>query len=532
MKKILSLTLALCVLFGAVSIVSASALKFNNSIDCGDYWYIKLDENTAAIGADNPDLSGTLVIPDTINGYKVTEIATNGFNHTNITTVVIPETVTKINDYAFKYNPKLERVIIPEGVTTLGEAVFAECPSLKSITIPASVTDMGFFSVGYKDNYVDNNGEMLYDGGYDKVSSFTINGYKGTAAEAYAEKDCFLFVDITPYYKDKVLELLEIPEEDPENGEGWLAYYREGYRYYASDENREATPDFVLIETYENISGPAFAAELFGDYVLQSHEHRFPATFGYFIYLPEENEIYSLQKAFDMGLEGVYNVFTEGKLGRLMGDVNKDRRLTIQDATLIQKALAGLEEIENDTIEAFVYSDRENIPTSISDFNRDKKLNIRDATAIQKRIAGYGNEKLDFSVLSINTADNPNTPAIREIADTPEELDKLLRKITDNAGVITFEKSLDEKFFEEKSIVVIAEKVVFPANSEYSVVSVLANGATLNVRRSVYPRDFDEYKSFYQYILIEVNKSDVASIAQVTVNTELPYISEPVCALD
>lgn len=531
MKKILSLTLALCVLFGAVSIVSASALKFNNSIDYGDYWYIKLDENTAAIGADNPDLSGTLVIPDTINGYKVTEIANSGFNHTNITTVVIPETVTKINDYAFSYCPNLKTVIIPEGVRTLGEAVFKECPSLKSITIPASVTDMGLCSVGYKDNYVDNDGEMLPDGGYYPVS-VQINGYKGTAAEAYAKEHHFTFVDITPYYKDKVLELLEIPEEDPENGEGWLAYYREGYRYYASDENREATPDFVLIEAYENISGPAFAAELFGDYVLQSHEHRFPATFGYFIYLPEENEIYSLQKAFDMGLEGVYTVFTEGKLGRLMGDVNKDRRLTIQDATLIQKALAGLEEIENDTIEAFVYSDKENVPTSISDFNRDKKLNIRDATAIQKRIAGYGNEKLDFSVLSINEADNPNAPTIREIADSPEELDKLLRKITDNSGVITFEKSLDEKFFEEKSIVVIAENVVFPTNSEYSVVSVLANGATLNVRRSVYPHDFDEYKSFYQYILIEVNKSDVASIAQVTVETELPYISEPVCVLD
>ncbi len=531
MKKILSFTLALCVLFGAVSVISASALRFNNSIDCGDYWYIKLDENTAAIGADNPDLSGTLVIPETINGYTVTEIANSGFDSSNITEVIIPNTVTKINDYAFSYCPQLERVIIPEGVTALGEAVFKNCPKLEVITIPASVTDMGLCSVGYKDNYVDNDGEMLPDGGYYPVS-VQINGYKGTAAEAYAKEHHFTFVDITHYYKDKVLELLDIPEEDPENGEGWLEYYREGYKYYASDKNREATPDFVLIEAYENIVGPAFAAELFGDYVLQSHEHRFPATFGYFIYLPEENEIYSLQKAFDMRLEGVYTVFTKGSLGRLMGDANNDRRLTIQDATLIQKDLAGLEKIEHNEIEGFIWNDYENVPNYIGDFNRDGKMNIRDATAIQKRIAGYGNKTLEFSVLSINEADNPKAPAIREIADTPEKLDKLLQKITGGAGVITFEKPMDEKFFDEKSVVVIAEEINFPLGADYDVTSVLANGATLNVRRHVSPHYFEKYRTFYQYILLEVNKSDVTEIAQVTVETELPYVSGPISALE
>ena len=524
MKKILSVTLSLCVLLGAVSMVSASALHI---INCGDFWIRPLSETTAEVGCTNQDLSGMVTIPETLDSYTVTEIANSGFSETNITTVVIPETVTKINDYAFSYCPELEMVIIPEGVTTLGEAVFKDCPKLKSITIPASVTDMGLCSVGYKDNYVDNDGEMLPDGGYDPVSVH-ISGYKGTAAEAYAKEHHFSFTDITLYYKDKVLELLEIPEEDPENGEGHLEYYREGYRYYASDKNREATPDFVLIEAYENISGQAFAAELFGDYVLRSNVHHIPATFGYFIYLPEENEIYSLQEAFKMGLEGVYTVFTEGNLGRLLGDVNNDRKLNVKDATLIQKSLAGLAEIEHNEIEAFMWNDYENVPKYIGDFNRDGKMNIRDATAVQKRIAGYGNKVLEFSVLGINEAENPKAPTIREIADSPEELDKLLRKITDNSGVIAYEKPLDENFFKEKSVVVIAEEVNFPLGADYDVTSVLANGVTLNVRRNVYPHYFEQYRTFYQYILLEVNKADVAQIAQVKSESEMPCCAEPI----
>lgn len=390
-------------LFGAVSLFSASA-SVQHIINCGDFWIRPLSETTAEVGCTDTDSTGRIIIPETLDCYTITAIAMGGFSHIKFSEVIIPDTVTKINAYAFSYCSELETVIIPEGVTTLGEAVFKDCPKLKSITIPASVTDIGLCSVGYKDNYVDNDGEMLPDGGYYPVSVH-IRGYKGTTAEAYAKEHHFTFTDITPYYKDKVLELLEIPEEDPENGEGCLAYYNEGYKYYASDSTYGATPDFVLIEAYENISGQALAAELFGDYVLQSDVHHFPATFGYFIYLPETNEIYSLQTAFEMGLEGVYTVFTEGNLGRLMGDVNNDRRLNVKDATLIQKHLAGLAEIESDYIEAFIYSEKENVPVAISDFNRDKKINIRDATAIQKSIAGLEKEEdFAYSCLEISVA--------------------------------------------------------------------------------------------------------------------------------
>ncbi len=84
---------------------------------------------------------------------------------TSLTTIVIPEGVTRIEDhafstcwslyeidlpstleyigwYAFAYCSALETVIVPEGVTTLCEAAFYNCANLKNATLPESLTTL------------------------------------------------------------------------------------------------------------------------------------------------------------------------------------------------------------------------------------------------------------------------------------------------------------------------------------------------------------------------------------------------------
>lgn len=390
MKKILSLSLILTLILGAICIFPASAEHISaHKINCGDFWYAPLGNGNATVGAVSYDLSGNIVIPETLDGYTITEIAHSGFTGTKITGVVIPDTVTRLGDYAFSYCPNLKNADIPYSVTSLGEGTFKECPSLKSVFIPDTVTDIGFCSIGYKDSYIDNDGVMVPDGGYEPVG-ITIEGYKGSAAEHYVKEEIsfFNFKARTEEYKTEVLSLLNIPEEDPEDGTGWLAYYSENYRYRSESSKCEATPDYVLITAYTNEVGPMFAAELLGDYILRDSNYHFPATFGYLIYLPKTNEIYSLEKAYELQIVGIENVFTKAGVGELLGDVNYDRKLNIKDATLIQKAIAGLAEIENNEIGGFLWNDYENVPTYIADFNCDRKMNVRDATAIQKRIAG------------------------------------------------------------------------------------------------------------------------------------------------
>ena len=60
-----------------------------------------------------------------------------------LTNLEIPESVTKIGDYAFRSCRGLTSVTIPESVTEIGNYAFESCSGLTSVTIPESVTSIG-----------------------------------------------------------------------------------------------------------------------------------------------------------------------------------------------------------------------------------------------------------------------------------------------------------------------------------------------------------------------------------------------------
>ena len=85
-----------------------------------------------------------VVIPNTLDGHRVTAIGDSTFeNRHSLTSVTIPEGVTTIGEYAFNNCSSLNSVIISDSVTTIGDMAFANCPSLTSMTIPDSVTTIG-----------------------------------------------------------------------------------------------------------------------------------------------------------------------------------------------------------------------------------------------------------------------------------------------------------------------------------------------------------------------------------------------------
>ena len=59
---------------------------------------------------------------------------------------IIPNSVTKIGDSAFKRCESLQSVTIPNSVTSIGNIAFCGCKSLQSITIPNSVTKIGDYA--------------------------------------------------------------------------------------------------------------------------------------------------------------------------------------------------------------------------------------------------------------------------------------------------------------------------------------------------------------------------------------------------
>ena len=60
-----------------------------------------------------------------------------------LTDLVIPDSITIINDYAFYDCASLTSVTIPNSVTKIGDYAFRNCSSLTSVTIPNSVTEIG-----------------------------------------------------------------------------------------------------------------------------------------------------------------------------------------------------------------------------------------------------------------------------------------------------------------------------------------------------------------------------------------------------
>ena len=65
------------------------------------------------------------------------------------TSYIIPDGVTKIDDYAFSGCTSLLDVTIPDNVTIIGDYAFSNCTSLTSISIPDSVTSIGSHSFSY-----------------------------------------------------------------------------------------------------------------------------------------------------------------------------------------------------------------------------------------------------------------------------------------------------------------------------------------------------------------------------------------------
>ena len=98
-----------------------------------------------------------IVVPEEIDGVKVTKIGNRGQNyyeHIGFTSsyvekIVLPNTITEIGDDAFASCINLKKINIPDSVASIGSHAFWNCRSLESINIPDCCTwinEMTFFN--------------------------------------------------------------------------------------------------------------------------------------------------------------------------------------------------------------------------------------------------------------------------------------------------------------------------------------------------------------------------------------------------
>ena len=116
-----------------------------NKVEKGGITYvIKNNEAIVTKFAANGTLS---IIPSTIEfnekTYDVKVIGRYAFSYTSLMDIIIPSSVTTIENYAFSNSELLENIIIPNSVVSIGDYAFSYCTSLKNILLPSSVTTIG-----------------------------------------------------------------------------------------------------------------------------------------------------------------------------------------------------------------------------------------------------------------------------------------------------------------------------------------------------------------------------------------------------
>ena len=130
-----------------IDLTNISKEEFNNYFENKDGTTKTNQDGTLSIGNGESlvlkDNVTDLIVPEKIDGQKVTEISENCFkNNNNLETVTIPGGIKKIDDYAFRGCESLKTVKINDGVEEIGNGIFGLTNDI-TVYLPKSLTRIG-----------------------------------------------------------------------------------------------------------------------------------------------------------------------------------------------------------------------------------------------------------------------------------------------------------------------------------------------------------------------------------------------------
>ncbi len=116
-----------------------------------------VNENNEAVITRYVGSESNVIVPETLNGFKVTALGKLSFSkdyhdtayenttHPNnqITSITLPETLTEIGRSAFAGNNSLEIINIPSMLSEIPDECFWHCSSIENIEIPKNIKKIG-----------------------------------------------------------------------------------------------------------------------------------------------------------------------------------------------------------------------------------------------------------------------------------------------------------------------------------------------------------------------------------------------------
>ncbi len=310
----------------------------------GDYKYEVLSEDNRTCEITGYTGSETdLHIPFQLNGYTVTRISGMDSNY-KLKSVWIPNSVTELKGATFWNCANLECVVIGNGITSISDSVFHECTSLQKVVLHSNVS------------------EITRKAFWDARVGCIIYGYKGSSAEDYAirEFNSSSFQGIGKFYSLPTIA---------ENNELKLFYSMQ-----------ETTIEEVIFALYINRDinlSSLLVKDAYGNFITDYQQAVTPGMEFSFTLVDGTTTSYFINSPTQTTEPTEPSEPTEpGDLTDdiIAGDSNGDGRVSVLDATLIQKYSASIEELTGDKL-------------TVSDVNKDGVVNVLDATEIQKYLA-------------------------------------------------------------------------------------------------------------------------------------------------
>ncbi|MGN1433130.1 MAG: leucine-rich repeat protein [Ruminococcus sp.] len=328
-----------------------------------------------------------------------------------LTSVTVPEGVTLIDTGAFSYCENLTSVSLPNTLETVNGFAFSTCVKLMEITVPDSVTEINRLAFGYWFDLSVWNDIPL--------EGFVLKGYTGSAADRYAQENKVTFVSIGISQQPQPTTVAPTTGEptsapDPtEPGASTTVYFKntaghtDVYAYYWPKGGHgpiswpgvamtKVKDDIYVIEVPAGNNMIIFSnngSNKTLDLDIPGNNYIYDGS-GWSVYADAPTEPVTTEPTEPTTTEPVTTepvttvpdttapstepttavVTTQPEPEYTLGDVNNDGRITIEDATLVLRANAGLVTLTT-------------TQNKSADVNFDGYVNVKDATLIQKYIA-------------------------------------------------------------------------------------------------------------------------------------------------
>ncbi len=349
-KIIISVLCLILAVFSVVSLISASAGSF---VEYND-WKLEIPSMTNKteyyIGGYNGSDSN-LVIPDRILDRNIVKINEYAFaNNTNLTNCTIPDTIIEIDNYAFDTCTELRNITIPASVEKLGKGVFYDCSSIVELKIESK-------------SQLDSIPYVCFGNCTSMLTADIGQGVESIADYAFGNCANLRYITIYP-------SVTEIGQNAFYNCNNLtIRAYRDSYALQYAIENNIPYKDLgVYVEPTEPASTVSTEPSETDTTVVTT-----PSTT---TVAPSTVVTEPTETSVSTTVSEPIETTTVDKLLYFMGDADLDYRITIKDATRIQKHLANISLLGETQL-------------IIADVDENANVTIKDATLIQKYLAGF-----------------------------------------------------------------------------------------------------------------------------------------------